>query len=291
MNRILITGASGFLGGHLCGPAAKRQQVYGAYSRHSALPAEATPVLLDLAEGERIRPVLQAVDPETIIHAAVLQVDECEAQPELARLINVEATRVIAQWCREQGRRLVHISSDLVFDGAAGWYEETDIPKPISVYAETKREGELAALAHCPHAAVARLPLLYGLPSARGYCFFAGMLERLRRGEQVTVFHDQYRTPGLVGNMAAAILELSETGFSGIIHLGGARRCSRFEFAQTLCRMAGLSASLLRPVSMFEVQLPAARPRDVSLKNTIAPSVLRTPLIGFEEGLRTLVGR
>ncbi|MDZ7268339.1 MAG: SDR family oxidoreductase [candidate division KSB1 bacterium] len=290
MKRILITGASGFLGGHLCSQAVSQAQVYGLCHHHSALPPGVTPVRLDLADSGGIAPVLQAVNPDTIIHAAVLQVDECETRPELARLINVEATRVIARWCGGQGRRLVYISSDLVFAGDTGWYVETDVPKPLSVYGATKREGELVTLAHCPQAAVARLPLLYGLPYARGYCFFAGMLERLRQGEEVTVFHDQYRTPGLVGNMAAAVLELAGTGFAGIIHLGGAQRGSRFEFARTLCRIAGFPETLLRPVSMFAVALPAARPRDVSLKNTIAPGLLRTPLLGFEEGLRMLVG-
>jgi len=291
MPRILITGASGFLGGHLCGQATKQAQVYGTYYRHSELPAGSTPVLLNLAEGERIRPTLQAIDPDVIIHAAVLQVDECERQPDLARVINVEATRFIAQWCSERGRRLVYISSDLVFDGAKGWYSESDRPHPISVYAATKREGELVTLALCPHAVVARLPLLYGLPLVRGNCFFAGMLACLQRGEQVNVFHDQYRTPGLVENLAAALLELSETTFSGIIHLGGAQRCSRFEFSQTLCRLAGLDQALLRPISMFEVPMAAARPRDVSLINTIAPRLLQTPLLGFEAGLRLLLRR
>lgn len=289
MKRIFVTGASGFLGGHICQQATKQWDVFGAFHRNETLPESTKPVNVDLSESERLFEVLDEIDPSVVIHAAVIQVDECEGAPDLAQRINVEATRVFAEWCSQRQRRLIYISSDLVFDGKTGWYAETDLPQPINLYGQSKHEGETATLFACPQACVARLPLMYGFPLARGYCFFAGMFAQLQRKETVAVFHDQYRTPGLVANMAEALLELANSPFSGIIHLGGAKRCSRYEFAQALCRLAGFDEALLRPVSMFEAKTPAARPQDVSLTNKLAQRVLKTKLLGYEEGLRALL--
>lgn len=291
MKRIFITGASGFLGGHICQQATKQWEVFGAFHRHETLPENTKPVKVDLSEGERLFEILDKVDPGAVIHAAVMQVDDCERAPELAHRLNVEATRVIAEWCGQRQRRLIYISSDLVFDGKAGWYAEADSPQPINLYGQTKRDGEIATLLACPQACVARLPLMYGFPLARGYCFFAGMFAQLQKREIVAVFHDQYRTPGLVANMAEALLELANSPFTGIIHLGGAKRGSRYEFAQALCRLAGFDEALLRPVSMVEAKTPAARPQDVSLKSDLAPGVLKTKLLGYEDGLRLLLQR
>lgn len=291
MERILVTGASGFLGGHICQQATKHWEVFGAFHQHETLPGNTTPVKIDLSEGEKVLAILDKVDPGAVIHAAVMQVDDCERAPALAHRINVEATREIAEWCSQRQRRLIYISSDLVFDGKTGWYAESDSPQPINLYGQTKREGEIATLLACPQACVARLPLMYGFPLARGYCFFAGMFAQLQKQETVPVFHDQYRTPGLVENMAEALLELAKSDFSGIIHLGGAKRGSRYAFAQALCRCTGFDEALLRPVSMFEAKTPAARPQDVSLKNTRAPDVLKTNLLGYEEGLQALLKR
>lgn len=289
MKRIFVTGASGFLGGHICQQATKQWDVFGAFHRNETLPESTKPVNVDLSESERLFEVLDEIDPGAVIHAAVMQVDDCERAPDLAQRINVEATRVIAEWCGQWQRRLIYISSDLVFDGKTGWYAETDSPQPINLYGQSKHEGETATLFACPQACVARLPLMYGFPLARGYCFFAGMFAQLQRQETVAVFHDQYRTPGLVVNMAEALLELVNLSFSGIIHLGGEKRCSRYEFAQALCRQAGFDEALLRPASMFEAKTPAARPQDVSLKNKLAQRALKTKLLGYEEGLRALL--
>lgn len=291
MQRIFVTGASGFLGGHICQEATRHWEVFGAFHRHATLPESTKSVKVDLSKSERLFEILDKIDPGAVIHAAVMQVDECERAPDLAQRINVEATRVIAEWCGQRQRRMIYISSDLVFDGKTGGYAETDAPQPINLYGQTKRDGEIATLLACPHACVARLPLMYGFPLARGYCFFAGMFAQLQKKEIVTVFHDQYRTPGLVANMAEALLELAGSSFSGIIHLGGAKRGSRYEFAQALCREAGFDEGLLQPVSMVEAKTLAARPQDVALKNTRAPSVLKTSLLGFEEGLQVLLKR
>jgi dTDP-4-dehydrorhamnose reductase len=296
MKRILITGASGFLGGHLCRQARRTWKVAGAYHSNKTAPAGVQTVQMDLAGVSALASILDEVDPFLIIHAAVMQVDACERDAQLAHRVNIEAPRTIAGWCARNERRLVYISSDLVFDGTSGWYKENDAPLPVMRYGENKFGAEKAVLEVCPNACVARLPLMYGYPvvatqggSPPGNNFFMTTMQSLQRGEKVRVFSDQYRTPGLVTNMAAAVLELAASDFKGIVHLAGTQRCSREEIARHLCRLTGFNENLLKPVSICEIKMPAPRPQDVSLDCSLAREILETKLMGYEEGLQGLL--
>jgi len=281
----MITGASGFLGGHLCQQAQKKWEVIGAYHSNKTIPADILAVQIDLADRRTLVEILNEANPAVIIHAAVLQVDACEHDPLLGHMINIEATRTIAGWCAQHRRRLIYISSDLVFDGSLSWYKETDTPQPIMRYGENKLWAEKAALEACHDACVARLPLMYGFPVAGGSNFFMSMIPSLQRSERVRVFSDQYRTPGLVNNMAEAVLELAESDFKGVIHIAGTQRCSREEMARSICRLMGFDENLLEPVSMFEIKMPAPRPQEVSLDSSLAQKILKTRLIGYDEGV------
>ncbi len=283
--RILITGASGLLGGHLCLAAEQECEVYGAYHSNKTLVAGTKAIPIDLGSESDLAMKLAELRPQMIIHAAVLQVDACEREPQLAERVNVAASRSLAQWCEHLRARLVYISSDLVFEGAKGNYAETDSAQPLMLYGKNKLAAEQTVLAACPRACVVRLPLLYGFPAAGGSNFFLNTLARLQRGERVPVFFDQYRTPGWVNNMAAAVWELARSDFHGLVHVAGATRCSRFEMAQIMCRLAGFEETLLQPLSRLEVSMPAPRPQDVSLDCSKAKSFLQTKLLELEEGL------
>lgn len=287
--RVFITGASGLLGGHLCVVAAQEAQVAGGYHTRKTLPEGTTALHVDLNDALALAATLDKMEPHLVIHAAVTQVEACERDPATAERVNVHASRLMAEWCRRRERRLVYVSSDLVFDGVKGGYKETDRARPLMFYGKTKLTAEHAVLEACPTACVARLPLMYGFPAAGGSNFFMSMLSRLQQGERVPVFHDQYRTPGLVKNMAQAIWELARSDFHGVIHVAGATRCSRYEMARLVCRSAGLDESLLQAVSMFDLPMPAPRPQDVSLDCTRAQGFLQTKLLGIEEGLQSIL--
>jgi dTDP-4-dehydrorhamnose reductase len=284
-SRVLITGASGLLGGHLCLAAIKTAEVFGAYHAHNTLVAGTHALKWDLSDARNPVAQLEEAQPQIVIHAAVLQVEACEREPELAERVNVVASRGIAEWCRRVRARLVYVSSDLVFEGEKSFYAETDSPKPRMRYGQNKLAAERAVLETCPSACVVRLPLMYGFPAAGGSNFFMSMLARLQRGEIVSVFHDQYRTPGWVNNMAAAVWELARSDFQGLIHVAGLSRCSRLEMAQRVCRLAGFDETLLRSISMFDAAMSAPRPKDVSLDCTLAQKILQTKLLEVEEGL------
>lgn len=263
-------------------------EVVGGYHAHNLVPEGAKALQIDLTDEQALSVALMALNPQTVIHAAVAQVDACERDPKMAERLNVQASRIIAKWCNRMRRRMIYISSDLVFDGAQGMYSETDPAQPLMLYGEMKLTAEHAVLEACPSACVARLPLMYGFPARGGSNFFMSMLARLQQGGHIAVFHDQYRTPGLASNMAAAIWELARSDFRGVLHVAGATRCSRYEMARLVCRFAGLDEALLQATSMFDAPTSAPRPRDVSLDCTRAQSFLRTKLLGIAEGMQSV---
>ncbi len=289
MGRVLITGASGFLGGHLCRSAAGRWKVLAGFHAHRTLEPGVCPVRVDLEDLRSLPRLLDDAQPDSVLLAAALQVDACEMSPERARVVNADATARVAEWCARRGRRMIYISSDMVFGGGEGSYREADEPVPLQIYGRSKLEAERRVAGICRDYCIVRLPLLYGFPAAGGACFFSRMIASFERGEAVRVFSDQFRSPGLVMNVADAILELLGSSCTGILHVAGSCRCSREEMARAACRLGGWPESLVRPVSTADVELAAPRPPDVSLDISVAQSVLTTRLLGMEEGMQLLL--
>ncbi|MGB9553831.1 MAG: sugar nucleotide-binding protein, partial [bacterium] len=119
--RVMVTGGSGFLGWNLCRELKKRHTVFGSYLSHPCLPEGCTPFKLDLSSPGEIGSSLQQIKPEIIIHTAALaNPDFCEKNRELAKRLNEEATRTLAQYCQEEKIRLIYISTDLIFNGEKG---------------------------------------------------------------------------------------------------------------------------------------------------------------------------
>jgi dTDP-4-dehydrorhamnose reductase len=288
--KILITGASGFLGGYLAQAAHGKGQLLGTYWEHPVAVPGVELHRMDLTNLVAVAQFVRQVQPQIIIHAAALaNLDTCEAQKDLAWRTNVDAARMLAAVGRELGSRLIHISTDMVFDGKKGGYAEDDRLEPISYYGYSKRAAEEAVLRAYPDAAVVRVALLYGFPVAGGNSFSAEIYHRLRAGQKIKVFADQYRSPIWAGNAAAAIMELAEIAPSGILHLAGSARISRSEFACELARQIDADLSLLENVSMHETQWLVPRPQDVSLNTMRARQILQTPLHDCRTGIKQML--
>jgi len=278
-SRLLITGASGFLGGHLCRLARSEWQVYGMHNLHPEMPLGVEKVQIDVRDQKALLVVLKEIKPSVIIHAAVLQTDDCERHPELAQQVNIDSTLYLTEWAAKNNARMIYVSSDMVFDGARGMYREDDETEPVNEYGRTKLVAERIVQEFCENFVVARLPLMFGFPVAGGACFMTTMLDKLNRNQTVQTYYDQFRTPGLVQNMAEALLELAESDFTGTLHVAGVTRLSREELARQSAEFAGLDVNLLQPVSMHDHAMYAGRPTDVSLDTAKARTVLRTPLL------------
>lgn len=262
--RLLITGASGFLGWHLTRAAQATWQVEGTYHRHAPPLPGVKLHCIDLTDAIALKAWLAQVAPDAVIHTAALsQPNRCEQEPDLSYAMNVEATRVLAQFCGERQIPFVFTSTDQVFDGQAAPYDETSPPRPISVYGRHKVEAEAIIQAAHPTAAICRLPLLYGPPSPTAECFLQGFLRTLEAGQPLHLFVDEFRTPAYVEDAAAGLLLALEKA-SGLLHLGGPDRLSRYDFGLHLTEVFGLDKTLLLPSKQADVAMPAARPADVS---------------------------
>ncbi len=262
---LFVTGASGVLGGRLAQILTARFEVVAAH-HDSPHPPGLRGVRLDLRAPTALEGALEAARPDAILHSAALaDPDRCERVPELAEALNVAATARIARWARTQRVRLVTLSTDLVFPGDRSFWSETDSPRPLSTYARTKLQGEIEALNADPDAAIARVALVCG----RGYgprgTASESIAWKLAAGEGVRLFPDQFRTPVDPESVAAALTALLTGHASGIFHLGGAERLSRFDLGQRVARLLGLPQGLIEPVRFEAVPAAAPRPPDVSL--------------------------
>jgi dTDP-4-dehydrorhamnose reductase len=284
--RLLVTGGTGFLGGHLLLQSVGEWDVFATVrSRHPAVPCVKW-VRMDLADEKEIAGGFETVRPDAVIHAgAMSNVDLCETERERALAVNAKSSAVLARLCEKIGARMVFVSSDMVFDGGKGNYSETDPVGPVNYYGETKRIAEEWVLYGCTRAVCGRSALIYGTPAIGGTSFSYQMLKRLEAGKEVGLFSDQFRSPISVQSLASALLELASSPFTGIMHLGGTERINRFNFGLLMAEINGYPGSLIKPIRMDDNPSVAARPRDASLNVSAAVKSLKTKLPDCREGL------
>jgi dTDP-4-dehydrorhamnose reductase len=265
---ILVTGASGQLGGYLLWRLSASDLTVTAWSGSRAGSLFGYPLHpMDLAHADVVRAAFHQARPDVILHAGALaRIGDCHRDPELARRVNTQGSALLAELAAEAGARLVLISTDLVFDGERGGYREDDAPSPLSVYGRTKADAEKAVLA-VPRSVVVRVSLLYG-PSVVGRpSFFDEQVAALRAGRPVTLFADEWRTPLALSTAAEALLELALSDFTGLLHLGGPERLSRLEMGQRLGGFLGVPALTIVTVNRADIPSPEPRPRDTSLSS------------------------
>lgn len=287
MKRLLITGGSGFLGGHLITQAREKYHVTATYFRQRYPISSVRWEYFDLTAIDRIESFIEAVYPDAIIHnAAMTLVDECEQKSDQAFLTNVMATAEIARIAKRRSIRLIYVSSDMVFDGKKGNYREDDDVNPVNYYGKTKVLAEESIKSVCKDYVIARSALIYGGAITSSNSFVEKTLHHIRKGQPINLFYDQYRSPILVDNLAEALVELAEHPFIGTIHLGGSERLNRYDFGLIMADIFHFSITLLNCCSMYDFVTPAKRPQDVSLNISRARDILITKFLNCKEGLR-----
>lgn len=286
--KLLITGASGLLGTGLCKIALRKNHaVYSAYGQHK--PLYGTPVKLDILDPKAERQILKIIKPDAVVHAAAMtDVDKCELEKDLAWKTNAEATTNLTRLCKESGSFLAYVSTDYVFDGEKGMYKETDPPAPINQYGLTKLEGE-QAVRGLENYCIARGSVIYGTTPAAGKVNFAlWLLDKLKKKEEVKIVTDQWNSPTLNVNMAEMIIEAVEKRTIGTIHLAGATRLSRFEFAKHIAQVFNLDPDCITPLRTNHIEWVAKRPKDSSLNIEKAERILTNKPLKIHEALEEL---
>ena len=259
MKRLVIIGAGGRLGATLAREYRRDFEVVGF--NHAQL---------DLGAPEQMRATLGGLQFDALINtAAQTNVDRCETHVEEAFALNGEAPRVLAEICAEQKARFIHISTDYVFDGEKREpYSEEDEPRPISVYGESKREGERRALEANERALIVRVSWVFG-PDRPSFIDWA--INQAREHEEVRAIADKWATPTYTLDLAQMLKPLlaagvSDPGYNGIMHLANSGECSWQEYAQwalDCCREKGIpmkatkiEASLLAEMRTFIAKRP-----------------------------------
>ncbi len=292
--KLLISGASGFLGGHLARLSTRQgHETYGGYYSYSCKVKDMRRFQWDLADAGQIPRTLNEIQPDIIIHnAALADPGACEKNPALAEKVNKLASIALGKWCQEKNKRLVFISTDMVFDGEKGKYSEEDPVNPLNVYARTKAKTEKLLLKLWDNVLVCRSALMYGNGAyAREYrseWLHRTLTQKFQAEEfkPVPLFTDQYRSMIAVSNAAQAILEAALQSYTGALHIGGPDKVSRYEFGRDLCKIIGYPVELIKPVKSDTMQPKATRPKDVTLDISRAQQILETHLLGVEAGIR-----
>jgi len=291
LERVLIIGASGLLGSKLMALARQRYQVVGTFNPEYDGKSDWRLEPLDIGSKDEVDRLFEKARPDLVIlTAAMTNVDACEKQPLLANRVNATGPELVARACKRHGSRLVHVSTDYVFDGSKDRkYREDDVPRPISVYGSSKLAGERAVLSTLPSAAVARPAVLYGWsPLEAKENFVTWVLKKLRAGEKATLFEDQWISPTFADDLARTLLELGERGVSGIWHVSGPDCLDRPTCGRMIARTFGLDEGLIVPVPSASVSLPARRPRQSCLDVSKVEKLLNRKMVSFEEGLRIM---
>ncbi len=288
MKRLLIVGASGLLGSKLVAQARGRYEFSGTCNVECDGKSDWHLEDMDIGSKDSVEKVFEKVRPSLVVLAAAMtDVDACERDPIKANRVNAVGPGLVARACRKHESRLVHVSTDYVFDGMKpAKYREEDVARPISAYGTTKLAGERAVHSILPGAVVARTAVLYGWNPLEGKMnFVTWVLKKLRAGEKATLFQDQWISPTFADDLAAALLELGERDVSGTYHVAGPDCMDRPGCGRAIAKVFGLNEHLVVPVPSSSVSLPAKRPKNTCLDVSKVEKLLNRKMVSFEQGL------
>ncbi len=264
VKKLLVTGASGYIGQHICCAAANRWQILGLYKTRAMTLSGVGSRQVDLTQLDAVTALFNAFQPDAVLHAAAQSnLGQCQRFPENAHRINVVASEHLAKLCKAAGIPCVFTSTDIVFDGRRPPYRETDPVRPINVYGEQKAQAEAAMISAYERVVVCRLALVFG-PHAGAPSQVRPDGPALAAGTPIRLFEDEFRTPLFVSQAVSGIfMAMSQPG--GIFHLGGSERISRYAFGHKLATVLQYTNACILPCRQADVDLGAPRPPDVSL--------------------------
>jgi dTDP-4-dehydrorhamnose reductase len=277
--RVLITGAGGLVASALT-PLFRDVVAL----KHAAL---------DITDRAAVDSVVERVEPGLIINCAVIGVDECEQDPELAQRVNVDGPAHLADAAARCGAAIVHFSSNYVFDGRPATrdpYTIDDEPRPINVYGRTKLAGERAVQERAARAFIIRTSWVYG----RGKkSFLATVATQLKRGETVRAISDTWASSTYVADLAPRVIEVIDRGTPGIYHLVNEGVCSYETFARDAADFGGVPAEvadrLIEVISESEMNRAAPRPPWTPMRCILSERLGLSRMRGWRDALLAYV--
>lgn len=271
--RLLVTGL-GFLGSHVYDEASQLGLEVTGTSNSKA----SNTIPLEISDEHQVEDVINKTRPDYVINcAARADIDYLETNPEVASKVNTIGARNIAKTCSKNGIRLLHISTDSVFDGKTGDYSEEDKPNPINVYSRSKYEGELEVEKHSDNYLIIRTNF-YGI-NKRGTYFFNWILNSLKNNSAITGYTDIIFSPLDVQTLSKMILELVDSKYNGIVHLSSGQPISKFDFIVQVAKKLDIFTDNIKQGKQSENPNFVRRPKNTSLKNDLAKRLVKTPIL------------
>ena len=270
--KFLVTGSAGLIGRQVVKDLSETHEVFSCYNKSK--PEHGNIIKMDLLNHEMISNVMSEKKPDVVIHlGAMTAVDLCDTQQDNALKINSQATEILAKECSKINSFMVYVSTDYVFDGNTGMYEENDTANPLGFYGKSKLLGEKSIQNFSSNWCIARTSTPFGLhPTKKSFPIW--VIENLQKQKQIDVLTDQFTSPTYVPSLSRMLIEISERHLTGIIHVAGASKISRYEMASLVSDKLGLDGKLLREISINDIKWEAQRPKDSSLNVSKAISTL-----------------
>ena len=294
--RILVTGANGLLGQKLSLLLDGKEDIDLVATARSvqAIPLKrGTLQQLDITDKEDVTKVISEVQPEVVINtAAMTQVDQCETERERCWLSNVTAVAHLVESCERANAKLIHLSTDFIFDGREGPLKEDALPKPVNYYGESKLAGEKLVRESNIEWAIVRTVLVFGATAGHSRSNIVLWVKKsLEEGKTIQVVNDQWRTPTLAEDLAMGCYLVASKKATGVYHISGEEMMTPYDIAMATARFFGLDLSLVQPTDSSTFKQPAVRPLKTGFDISKARAVLGYAPRSFADGLAILASQ
>jgi dTDP-4-dehydrorhamnose reductase len=293
VKRVLITGSNGLLGQKLaelllCG--SDYDLMLTSVESSSIIEGDDIQYRqLDITNRSDVRRVVDDFHPDVIVNtAAITNVDQCETERQLAWNVNVIGVENLVIAAKFVGAKVIQFSTDYIFDGKAGPYDEEARPNPMSYYGRTKLASENVLRTHEIPFAIIRTMVLYGVAPMVKLNFALWLVHELERGKPVRVVDDQYGNPTLADDLAYGVLKIIVLDRRGVYNIAGADYVSRYEFALALAKQFGIDKKLITPIKTAILKQPAPRPMRSGFIILKAETDLGIKMSGVEHGLTVI---
>jgi dTDP-4-dehydrorhamnose reductase len=285
---ILITGGSGLLALNWALTIREKFNVtLGLHDRNINLKGTKS-ILLNLDSKDVLIKALEALEPQFVIHAAGLtSIEQCEANPTLAKYINVDLTKNLAAVCVKLNIPMIYISTDHLFSGNESLVNEDHPVSPVNVYAKTKAEAEACVLDSDAETLIIRTNF-YGWGTSYRHSFTDMLINHLRSGKKISLFKDIYYTPMLIEPLVNSVHELVHKKAKGIFNVVGDVRISKYDFGVKLAKAFNLDNGLIAEGKIIDKSSLVARPHDMSLSNQKISNYLGRKMGGLDEHILKL---
>ena len=288
--KILVIGGSGFIGRAFLQTYAPKYKTYFTYHKNEFKTANAWGWRLSLNSEIHMCHILSELRPDIVIHAAGLtSVKKCEQDWQWTYDINVRGTHDLVNLCRDINARIIYLSTDFVFDGNRGNYEETDDPFPQTRYGRSKLMAEEIVYGGSSSSnTVLRLSLVYGFGTPQAPGMIGWLQDALIAGRPLHLFTDEIRTPVYIDDVLGILNEVVENTTPGIFHIGGREKINRYDFGLRFANTLGYNPNCIIPASIKDYHEKPPRPEDLSLNIGRAQKRFKTILAGVDDGLRRM---